>query len=585
VLDVCLVGEPDTLYLYGGSRSPATRHVMEALYDGPIDHVDYVYRPAILEKIPSLADGDALTLTVRVREGDPIVDATGEVIELAEGVRFRPAGCRAEDCTVEFEGGVVSMERMYVTFVLREGITWADGEPLTADDSVFAFEVASGPATPAWHELVERTASYRALDDRRTKWIGLPGYVGPTYSAHFFPPLPRHELHGLAAEELLLAEETRRAPLGWGPFVVEEWVAGDSVALHRSPHYFRAAEGLPVLDRVVFRFTSGVSEMVARLLSGECDVGIGGDYDAIGPLMPVLVQAETEGLLSVISTAGTAWEQLELGIVPDPGYERPDYFGDARVRRGIAHCIDRQAIADEITYGHGVVLESYLPPGHPLYARELLAHRGYDPVAGQSLLDEAGWLDADGDGVREASRVQGVLADTRFEVTVLLPQGDEVLEQTLRIVKANLADCGVRVELERLPAQDLFADGPEGPYFGRRFDLIETTQRLGLVPACERYVSSEVWTEEGWYDHNVSGFADADYDVACRGALRALPGTAAYDEYHRRAQAVFSAEVPAIPLFVWPRVILARPGVSNLAPGSTASSTLWNLESIDVDEE
>ena len=79
VLTVCLVGEPDTLYLYGGSRLAATRHVMEALYDGPIDHVDYVYQSTILEKVPSIASGDALTRTIRAREGIRVLDADGRV--------------------------------------------------------------------------------------------------------------------------------------------------------------------------------------------------------------------------------------------------------------------------------------------------------------------------------------------------------------------------------------------------------------------------------------------------------------------------------------------------------------------------
>ena len=95
-LTVCLVGEPDTLYLYGGSRLEATRHVMEALYDGPIDHVDYVYQPVILQKVPTIADGDALTRTIRVREGNQVLSANGSVVELVPGMRVRPTGCYAE---------------------------------------------------------------------------------------------------------------------------------------------------------------------------------------------------------------------------------------------------------------------------------------------------------------------------------------------------------------------------------------------------------------------------------------------------------------------------------------------------------
>ncbi|HHN93661.1 MAG TPA: hypothetical protein ENK17_02745, partial [Anaerolineae bacterium] len=77
VLTVCLLGEPDTLYLYGGSHLPATQQVLSALYDGPIDHLEYGYRPVLLQKLPSFADGDALVRVVQVHAGDRVVDAAG----------------------------------------------------------------------------------------------------------------------------------------------------------------------------------------------------------------------------------------------------------------------------------------------------------------------------------------------------------------------------------------------------------------------------------------------------------------------------------------------------------------------------
>jgi len=580
VLTVCLVGEPDTLYLYGGSRMAATRHVMEALYDGPIDHLNYTYQPVILQKVPSIADGDAVTRTVRVREGDRVVDAAGKVLTLMEGVLVYPTGCYAEECAVEFEGEPLWMERMEVTFALREDVAWADGEPLTAADSVFAFQVASDLATPGSRYLVERTARYRALDQWRVKWVGLPGFVTPTYFLNFFAPLPHHQLEGRSPAELLLADETRRYPLGWGPFIVEEWVQGDHVTLSRNPHYFRAAEGLPYLDQVVFKFTSGAPEVIARLLSGECDIGT---QDAeFGPFMPLLVQTEQHGLLEVVSATNNGWEHIDFGIDPVPDYRRADFFGDVRVRQAIVQCIDRQAIVDEVIYGRSVVPDSYLPPEHPLYAGDDLVHWNYDPMAGRALLEEVGWLDEDEDGVREAHRVQGVRSGTRFEVTLLTSSDNVIGQQVARIVKANLADCGIRVNLETRPSWEFFADGPEGPLFGRRFDLAETTWWFDDVPPCEHYMSSEIPDKGRWYGGNPTGYSNPDYDAVCQAALRALPGTPEHEEYHRQAQVIFSEELPAIPLFLWLRVALARPGVLNFALDSTAQSELWNIEMLDL---
>jgi peptide/nickel transport system substrate-binding protein len=580
-LTICLVGEPDTLYLYGGSRLAATQHVMEALYDGPIDYLDYDYKPVILQKVPRIADGDAITRSVRVDEGDRVVDVTGQVLELMEGVMVRPVGCYTDECAVEFEGEPLRMERMEVMFVLREDVTWADGEPIVANDSVFAYQVASNPATPGSRDLAERTYSYLPLDEQRVKWVGLPGFVTPTYFLNFFAPLPRHQLEEHSPAELLQADETRRYPLGWGAFVVEEWEPEDHITLLPNPHYFRAGEGLPHLDQVVFRFAYDASDLAARLLSGECDVGIqDADFESF---MPMLVQAEQEGLLMVISAPSDRWQQIDFGITPISSYRRADFFGDVRVRQAIAQCIDRQAIVDEMTYGRGVVLDSYLPPQHPLYANDPIAHWDYIPTAGQALLEEVGWLDEDEDGVREAHRIQGIRTGTPFEITLPTPLEDEASQQVAQIVKANLADCGIQVNLETLSSWDLFADGPEGPFFGRQFDLAETTRRFDVIPSCWNYMTSEIPDRGRWDGDNPSGYSNPDFDAACQAALQALPGTLEYEEYHRQAQAIFSEELPGIPLFMWFRVALARPGVLNFALDSTSPSGLWNIEAFDIE--
>lgn len=581
-LTVCLVGEPDTLYLYGGSRLSATQHVMEALYDGPVDRLNYSYQPVILKKLPSIADGDAITRAVRVREGREVVSAEDDVVELTEGVRVRPAGCYDEECVVEFEGDPLWMERMEVTFELREDVTWADGEPLTAADSVFAFKVASDPVTPGGHYLTERTVSYSSRGEWRVKWTGLPGFVDPTYFLNFFSPLPQHELDDRSPASLLRADELRRYPLGWGPFVVKEWVPGDYIIVSRNPNYFRADEGLPYLDHVVFKFASDASELVARVLSGECDIGTQGAD--IEPFMPLLVQAEQHNLLTLVSATSSGWEHIDIGLDPVSEYNRPDFFGDVRVRQAIIQCLDRQSIVEEVTYGRSTVPNSYLPPTHPLYAGERLMNWSYDPVAGRALLEEVGWLDEDEDGVREAHGIQGIRVDTPFEVTLLTSSDSLGSRQVARIVKAHLADCGIRVNLETRPSWEFFADGPEGPLFGRRFDLAETAWWFNDTPLCGHYMTSEIPDEGRWHGDNSTGYSNPDYDAACRAALQALPGTPGYEENHEQAQIIFSEELPAIPLFMWLRVAVARPGVLNFALDSTARSELWNIEMLDLDQ-
>lgn len=580
VLNVCMVGEPDTLYLYGASQLPSTRHVMEALYDGPIDHRNYAHQPVILEKLPSLADGDAVTGTTYVRRGDRVISADGELVTLDEGVRLRPSGCITTGCEVTFEGGILAMDRLEVTFALRQDVAWSDGEPLTARDSVFAFQVASDPATPGYRYLTERTDSYRAVDQWHTRWIGVPGFMDPSYPLRFFPPLPRHQLEGRAAGELPGYQGTRRTPLGWGAFVVDDWVRGDHITLSRNPNYYRADEGLPYLDQVVFKIMADEREVIAGLLSGACDVGAHDNgYNA---LMPLLVRLEEEGLMEVASAPGGGLMLLSFGIQTSEAYERLDFFGDARIRQAIANCVDRQALVEEMTYGRSVSPDSYLPPAHPLYPQEDLTSWTYDLAGGRALLDEIGWRDADGDGVRESQGVEGVPDGEPLEVMLLVSGDSAASQETGRILRAQLADCGLRVRVDARPRWELFADGPEGPLFGRQFDLAAATWWFGERPPCERYLTSEIPGDEAWSGANITGYSNPGYDAACRAARRALPGSLAYDRHHREAQIIFSEDLPALPLFAPLRVALVRPSVENFEMDATAESELWNLESLDI---
>ena len=90
-LVVCLGQEPDSLYPYGTNMS-AAKSVLQAVYDGPFDNINFDYQPVILEKIPNLADGDAVLEPIPVNPGDLIIDADGNLTPLETGLRVRPSG-------------------------------------------------------------------------------------------------------------------------------------------------------------------------------------------------------------------------------------------------------------------------------------------------------------------------------------------------------------------------------------------------------------------------------------------------------------------------------------------------------------
>ena len=599
----------DRLYLYGGS--PSARHILEAIYDGPIDYRSYGVQAVLLEKIPSLEDGDAYFDTVIVQGGEPVVDVNGRVVDLAEGVQvFRTHTCldaTNPDCVLTFREDPIEMEQMVVSWQLLAEATWSDGQPVTADDSVYSYELACDPRTPAsdpdfpaGRELCNRTASYVAAGERAVVWRGLPGYRSDLYAQYFFKPLPCHlwqEQLRYTAADLPTRPESAQQPLGWGPFVITEWVQGDHIAMERNPTYFRAAEGLPRVDRLVFRFAPDVYRVTAMLLAGECDIGLfqvglkegdgqlGWPYGEMGRLKPLLIAIEEKGLVNIASSPSNIWESLEFGIGSVETYRRTGFFGDARVRQAIAHCIDRQTIVDETTLRLGQAAEVYIPPQHPLYAGDRLSRWPYDPEAGRALLAEAGWVDGDGDGTLESSGVRGVRDGVTFNgISILVMQGDAQQQTVAHIIRSNLADCGIGAEITYLPWQELQADGPDGLLRGRQFDLALVPYLNEAEPPCGLYLTEEIPREETrWFGANVSGFSDEAYDQACRSALDALPGSYEYERYHLEAQRIFSQQVPGLPLFWWVRLAAVRPGVTNFVLDPADRSQLWGIEEIGLE--
>ncbi len=425
-LVVCLGGEPASLYLYeNNSVEPAA--VRHALYESPYTSLSYGYQPLALEKLPSLADGDARLETVDVNAGDFVVDADGELTTLVQGVEVIDAAGQR----IVYDSGSIQMTQLSADFTFQP-LVWSDGTPVTAEDSVFSFRVAGARGTPRVDAKIPLTAAYEATGERSVRWTGRPGYLDPAYMTNVWTPLPSHQLAEFAPEELPALEEAAREPLSYGAFVVDEWTPGESIRLLPNPYYYRAAEGLPRLTALTFRF---LSDGVTSLPDGYegCHI-LTSDllwFDAL----PAVDEAAAAGeLVEYTATAGIV-EQIIFGV--DPAAEKQSLFQDARVRRAVTHCTDRQTLVDDLTYGRGAVLDTFVPGEHALHPNDA-AQWAYDPAAGNALLDEVGLLDADGDGIRN-----GLTASAPFTVT-LGTVDNPLRQQIAERVSADLAACGIQ---------------------------------------------------------------------------------------------------------------------------------------------
>lgn len=568
-LNICLGSEPSSLYLYG-DNSASAQAVRQAIYDGPFDLLNYQTQPVLFESAPR-----PVIQSVTVHQGDLVVDATGAVRPLAPGLTVRQSGCRDGNCVVAYSGGDLQMDQVSVSFTLRAGLLWSDGTPLTADDSRYSFEVASASSTPASKDLIRKTASYTAVDDRTVNWVGLPGYTGPAASTAFWSPLPRHAWGAIAPADLLTNEAATRAPLGWGPYLLSEWSAG-RITLTRNANYWRAAELLPHFATLNFNFIgSDATAAINALADGTCDV-----------LLPStgLQTLESAGMQGGVVPADSWWH-LDFAVAPqhqDDGLQifvdPPVFFADARTRQAVAQCINRDAIANSL---NGAVATSYVPAGSA-YFNSSAAPIAYDPAAANTALDQLGWFTG-ADGIRINQAFVGILAGVRFEVSLVTANDAQSLA-VADLIKTDLAACGISLSVNALPAEEAFAAGPSTPVFGRNFDLALFAWPYGEVPACYLYLGEAVPGEDtalnkyGWGGWNVSGWRNADFDAACTTALNSLTTEPGYADAHNRAQAIFAEQLPALPLAVPFGVVAARPDFCNLDI-LAGEHLLQNLES------
>ncbi len=581
-LTICLGEEPKSLYLYGAADL-AARTILEAVYDGPIDSLNYSYTPVILSSLPTLDNNGAILKQVTVKQGDKIFDDDGTAASLVPGVKYRPSGCTDASCVATYSSGTVAMDQLVVTFALKPGLLWSDGEPLTADDSVYSYELSSSsdtPTPPGMARAIQGTQAYEKLDALTVRWTGLPGNIDPSYSHRFWVPLPRHAWGKLSAAELLTADASTRTPLGWGPYVIQTWTAGTEIVLKKNPDYFRADEGLPHFDTLHFKFIDPDGRLgISALLSGECDVV--DQTVQLDDQIAEIQNLQSQKNLQAAYTTGTAWEHLDFNLKPTPGNGIVDY-SDVRLRQAIALCLDRQKVVDTALGGLSVVPDTYVPPQDPLF-NQSVAKYSFDPAKGEALLDTIGWKDLDNDPStpRTAQGVAGVANGTKLVVNSSMVF-TELRQAAAAVYGTSLMECGIGY-VASYGDNSMFVSSADGLLFGRLFQTAQFGWIAGVEPACELYTTAEIPSaDNGYTGTNATGFSNPDYDRACDLAHRTLPGTTPYVQDQYQAQQIFAQYLPSIPLYLTVKMAVARPDLTGLTMDPTAATDLWNLESFDI---
>ena len=354
--------------------------------------------------------------------------------------------------------GIASMsvdeEAKVVTIKIREGVKWSDGEPLKIEDLMLPYEIIGHPdytgvrydadfknivGAEEYNAGTADTISGITKVDETTMTIALKE-VSPAISSIgagiWGYAEPSHIIKDIPVAELVEHDAVRLNPVTLGPFKINKIVPGESVEYVKNEHYWK---GEPKLDGVVVKVVPSSSAAVA-LQNGEYDMAVGfgaTQYDQIESLENIEILAREELAYTYLGFKLGKMDTEAGQVVMDPNAK----MADKNLRKAMGYALNIEEVSDVYYYGLRSRANSFIPPVFASFHNADLPGYTYDPEKAMELLDEAGYVDKDGDGIREDKE------GNPLEIRLATMSGDDIAEQITQYWLQNWADVGLNVTL------------------------------------------------------------------------------------------------------------------------------------------
>jgi peptide/nickel transport system substrate-binding protein len=451
-----------------------------------------------------------------------------------------------------------------LTYIIRQGARWADGQPVTTEDLRFAWEAGRNAETGFGPAEFYRSAYELIIVDARTAILRLDKVTFDYASMGEFQPLPAH----LERERWQADPRTYRShtaydtdsinPGLWnGPYRVAALTPGASITLDRNDYWNGPA---PAFHRITIRTVENTAALEAQLLAGQVDM-IAGELG-----LPVEQAAALER---------RAGSRFRFAYRPGLSFEHIDVrldnplLSDRRVRQALLYGADRAQIVARLFEGKQTVADSMVNPLDGVHAPDIRRYP-YDPARANALLDEAGFPRGP-DGVRRSAGGERLTVDL---MTTAGNRGREAVEQVLQGMWRQLGvETRIRNETPRV-------------FFG---ETVSHRRYTGLamyawVSAPESVPRTTLHSEEipsaarNWAGQNTTGYRNPEVDAL----IETLPLELDRDKRRllwHRLQEIYAEDLPSLPLFfrsdahIWP---LWLQGVR--PTGHQDPSSLWVAE-------
>jgi len=378
---------------------------------------------------------------------------------------------------------------------LRDDVTWSDGEPVTANDFVFTYEMymAESNVVASRYPYEDYVASVEAPDDQTVVVNFTEPFAAWLVEIFQYGVLPEHVLRPVfEADGTLDTAEWNTAPtVGVGPFVFQEWETDSHMIFVANPNWINP----PQLEQVFIRMADDAAQEVS-ILAGDTDIGSFLDWSQADAI-------NNSGVAQFVTQPSGFDEGWFLNF--DPETAHPAML-DVNVRKAIVLATDREKIVQDLLGGLTEVPATFWDSTPPFGNPDLTPYP-YDPDEANRLLDEAGWTDSNGDGTRDKDGTELVL---RY-----IANQRQLRKDVQAVVQQMWAQAGIGVELVNY-GDDFFngyADG--GPQATGEYDIAEYSSAPAFPDpeASSNWLCSQVVGADNPDGANWQGYCNADLDA------------------------------------------------------------------------
>jgi peptide/nickel transport system substrate-binding protein len=406
------------------------------------------------------------------------------------------------------------------TFNLIEGATWHDGKPLTSADIAFTFQYIIDNQIGNYINYLKHIQSIDAPDATTLVLT----YKEPIASAlddlANIYIVAKHKWQNIKGEEA--AAYDNKNPLGSGPFIFQEWRKNDYLSFKANAGYWRKK---PQLKQVIFTYFASRDPMVMSLQQGDIHV----IPTELTPLATRVLAREKN--LKVVRTPNLYYRHICINSSTF-GQGHPA-LRDARIRRALAMTVDKKRLAGLIHLGFARPGLSVVMDGTPFYYNDQIKRYGFNPQGANKLLDEAGWKDSDGDGIRDRD-------GQALEITLLVISRWPEEMRAAEMIRGWWKDIGIKLNLQS-------ADG--GTILAQLFpDYKHDMYLWGFSGQPDPNFSVLIYLSNQRGKWNGAGYENPAYDALFEEQVRAVDSEKRR-ELINKMQAIHYQDSPSIVLY------------------------------------